>query len=99
VEASVIVPVRNRKETIAEAVKSALSQETDFPFNVIVVDNHSTDGTTFVLFRSRQAVFILKHVVPKRVDLASALLERSPSARKPAAVMFVQLDFGRSLQQ
>lgn len=45
VEASVIIPVRNRVNTIADAVKSALAQKTDFPFNVIVVDNHSTDGT------------------------------------------------------
>ena len=43
VEASVIIPVRNRVNTIADAVKSALAQKTDFPFNVIVVDNHSTD--------------------------------------------------------
>lgn len=45
VEASVIIPVRNREATIADAVRSALSQQTDFPFNVIVVDNYSTDGT------------------------------------------------------
>lgn len=68
-EASVIIPVRNRKETIAEAVKSALSQETDFPFNVIVVDNHSTDGTTVVLSRLASQHSILKHVVPERTDL------------------------------
>ncbi|MBR1788319.1 MAG: DUF4922 domain-containing protein [Bacteroidaceae bacterium] len=49
VEASVIIPVRNRVRTIEDAVKSALSQETTFPFNVIVIDNHSTDGTTEVL--------------------------------------------------
>lgn len=49
VEASVIIPVRNRRLTIADAVKSALSQVTDFPFNVIVVDNRSTDGTTEIL--------------------------------------------------
>lgn len=46
VEASVIIPVRNRVNTIADAVNSALTQKADFPFNVIVVDNHSTDGTT-----------------------------------------------------
>lgn len=46
VEASVIIPVRNRIRTIKDAVLSALGQETDFPFNVIVVDNHSTDGTS-----------------------------------------------------
>lgn len=44
-EASVIIPVRNRVNTIADAINSALTQETDFPFNVIVVDNASTDGT------------------------------------------------------
>ncbi len=46
VEASVIIPVRNRVKTIADAIGSALNQKTDFPYNVIVVDNHSTDGTT-----------------------------------------------------
>lgn len=45
VEASVVIPVRNRVRTVTEAVRSALSQETNFPFNVIVVDNASTDGT------------------------------------------------------
>jgi glycosyltransferase involved in cell wall biosynthesis len=69
VEASVVIPVRNRKETIAEAVKSALSQETDFPFNVIVVDNHSTDRTTAVLSNLARQYFSLKHIVPKRTDL------------------------------
>ncbi len=49
VEASVIIPVRNRVRTIEDAVRSALSQQTSFPFNVIVIDNHSTDGTTEVL--------------------------------------------------
>jgi hypothetical protein len=69
VEASVIIPVLNRKETIAEAVKSALSQETDFPFNVIVVDNHSTDGTTAVLSDLGRQYSSLKQIVPKRTDL------------------------------
>jgi hypothetical protein len=69
VEASVIIPVLNRRETIAEAVKSALSQETDFPFNIIVVDNHSTDGTTGVLSDLRRQYFRLKHIVPKGTDL------------------------------
>ena len=46
VEASVVIPVRNRENTIADAVHSALSQQTSFPFNVLVVDNFSTDATT-----------------------------------------------------
>jgi glycosyltransferase involved in cell wall biosynthesis len=45
-EASVIIPVRNRIKTIADAIRSALSQETTFKFNLIVVDNYSTDGTS-----------------------------------------------------
>ena len=49
VEASVIIPVYNREKTIADAVGSALSQKTSFPFNVIVVDNHSTDRTREIL--------------------------------------------------
>lgn len=49
VEASVIIPVKNRKSTISDAVKSALSQLTTFPYNVIVVDNASTDGTKEIL--------------------------------------------------
>jgi hypothetical protein len=69
VEASVIIPVRNRRETIAEAVKSALSQEAGFPFNVIVVDNHSTDGTTALLSDLARQYSSLKHIVPNRTDL------------------------------
>ncbi len=69
VEASVVIPVLNRRETITQAVKSALSQETDFPFNVIVVDNHSTDGTTPVLSDLGREYSSLKLIVPKRIDL------------------------------
>ncbi len=49
IEASVIIPVRNRERTIADAIQSTLSQQTTFPFNVIVVDNHSTDRTTAII--------------------------------------------------
>jgi hypothetical protein len=69
VEASVIIPVLNRKETIADAVRSALSQETDFPFNIIVVDNHSTDGTTAILSDLARQNPRLKHIVPVSMDL------------------------------
>jgi hypothetical protein len=68
-EASIIIPVLNRKETIARAVKSALSQETDFPFNVIVVDNHSSDGTTAILCDLARQYSSLKHIIPRRTDL------------------------------
>jgi hypothetical protein len=69
VEASVIIPVRNRAGTVADAVKSTLKQVTDFPFNVIVVDNHSTDGTTDILKKLAQEDKRLVHLVPGRHDL------------------------------
>ena len=67
-EASVIIPVRNRIRTIKEAVQSALSQQTTFPFNVIVIDNHSTDGTSEVL-QSLSTDKRLIHVIPDKDSL------------------------------
>ena len=68
VEASVVIPVFNREKTVHDAVVSALSQKTDFSFNVIVVDNHSTDGTTEIL-SSLAADERLVHLIPTRTDL------------------------------
>ena len=67
VEASVIIPVYNREKTICDAVNSALSQKTSFNYNVIVVDNHSTDKTTELLrgFHNERLV----HIIPERTDL------------------------------
>lgn len=67
VKASIVIPVRNRERTILDAVQSALAQRADFEFNVIVVDNHSTDGTTEILRGIDDAR--VKHVVPERSDL------------------------------
>ena len=69
VEASVIIPVRNRIKTIEDAVKSVLNQEASFPFNLIIVDNHSTDGTTQLLRKMAQKDGRLIHVIPEREDL------------------------------
>ena len=77
VEASVVIPVRNRVRTVADAVKSALAQRTDFPFNVIVVDNHSTDGTTAILADLAGRHPALKHIIPGTArPLHRRLLER-----------------------
>ncbi|MFA6440310.1 MAG: glycosyltransferase family 2 protein, partial [Bacteriovoracaceae bacterium] len=69
VEASVIIPVRNREKTVGEAVHSVLSQKPDFTFNVIVVDNHSTDNTTAMLRELAKNDQRIKHIIPKRQDL------------------------------
>lgn len=69
VEASVVIPVYNRDKTIADAVGSALSQQTNFKFNVLVVDNHSTDGTTAILKEMAQKDRRLIHLIPERTDL------------------------------
>lgn len=69
VEASVIIPVYNRHKTIADAVKSALRQQARFAFNVIVVDNHSTDGTTQVLEKLAETDPRLVHIIPEAKGL------------------------------
>ena len=66
-EASVIIPVFNREKTVADAVKSALEQKANFKFNVIVVNNHSTDRTGEILDELKADNLI--QIVPERTDL------------------------------
>lgn len=68
-EASVVIPVRNRVKTIEDAVRSALSQVADFSFNVLVVDNYSTDGTSELLEKLAKEDSRCIHIVPERKDL------------------------------
>lgn len=69
VTATVVIPVFNRVRTVKDAVESALSQKCDFPYNVIVVDNHSTDGTTELLNEIAAADGRLVHIIPAKHDL------------------------------
>jgi glycosyltransferase involved in cell wall biosynthesis len=68
-KASIIIPVLNRRKTIADALISALEQETDFAFNIIVVDNHSKDGTTEILKKFAAKYPHVHHFIPVKRDL------------------------------
>jgi hypothetical protein len=67
-EASVIIPVRNRIRTIRDAIRSVFSQETDFKFNLIIINNHSTDGTTEAINEFKDDPRLI-HLIPERNDL------------------------------
>jgi hypothetical protein len=68
-EASVIIPVKNRMKTISDAIRSVLSQKTTFKFNLIVIDNHSSDGTTEMIGKIAESDKRVVHIIPERHDL------------------------------
>jgi hypothetical protein len=68
-EASVIIPVYNRIRTIEDAIQSTLKQVCNFRYNVIIVDNHSTDGTTEAIDKWAQKESRILHLIPERKDL------------------------------
>lgn len=68
-EVSVIIPVYNREKTISDAVNSVLTQQAEFPFNIIVVDNHSTDNTTKILSEIAKKESRLIHLIPEEKTL------------------------------
>lgn len=92
VTASVIIPVFNRVRTVMDAVESALNQVCGFPFNVIVVDNHSTDGTTELLEEKAGRDERLVHVVPARYDLGIGGCWNLAVHHEKCGIYAVQLD-------
>ncbi|TMI78006.1 MAG: glycosyltransferase, partial [Bacillati bacterium ANGP1] len=42
---TVVVPTFNRQHLLSGALESLLAQETRFAYEIIVVDNNSSDGT------------------------------------------------------
>lgn len=90
-EASVIIPVRNRIRTIRDAIRSVLDQQTNFKFNLIVIDNHSTDGTTEAIneFRADERLI---HIIPQRNDLGIGGCWNMGVAHPKCGKFAVQLD-------
>ncbi len=68
-EASVIIPIRNRERTIGDAIASVLNQKTKFPFNLIIVDNYSTDSTPEIIEKFAKEDSRVIRMVPERTDL------------------------------
>ncbi len=91
VEASVIIPVKNRIKTIEDAVQSVLKQKTDFDFNLIVVDNHSNDGTTDLLKTYAENEELI-HLIPERKDLGIGGCWNEAVFSKYCGKFAVQLD-------
>ncbi len=92
VEASVVIPVRNREKTIEDAVRSVLMQKTDFAFNLIVVDNHSTDKTTAILQSLAKEDNRLIHIIPQRDDLGIGGCWNEAIMNEKCGKFAVQLD-------
>ncbi len=90
-EASVIIPVRNRVRTIRDAIRSVLSQKTDFPFNLIIIDNHSTDGTSEAIEEFTEDARVI-HLVPERDDLGIGGCWNVGANHPKAGKFCVQLD-------
>ncbi len=91
VEATIVIPVRNREKTIADAIESVLSQRTNFGFNLIVVDNHSTDKTTEIITRYKEDSRLI-HVIPEREDLGIGGCWNRAVHDKRCGKFVVQLD-------
>ncbi len=90
-EASVIIPVRNRVRTIRDAIRSVLSQKTDFPFNLIIIDNHSTDGTSEAIEEFTNDPRVI-HIIPERDDLGIGGCWNVGANHPEAGKFCVQLD-------
>jgi len=91
-EASIIIPVLNRVKTLEDAVKSVLSQKSNFAFNLIIVDNHSTDGTTELIQKYAQKDNRIVHLIPERTDLGIGGCWNEAAHHEACGRFAIQLD-------
>ena len=91
-EASVIIPVKNRVNTIGDSINSALKQKTKFNFNIIIVDNHSDDGTTELIRSKLSQDKRVVHIIPERTDLGIGGCWNEAISHPECGKFSVQLD-------
>lgn len=92
VEASVIIPVLNREKTIGDSIESVLSQKTDFDFNLIIVDNFSTDDTSTIVKSFAKKDSRVIHLIPSRNDLGIGGCWNAGVAHEQCGKFAIQLD-------
>lgn len=91
-EASVIIPVKNRANTIGDSINSALKQKTKYSFNIIIVDNHSNDGTTELIRNKSSQDKRVVHIIPERFDLGIGGCWNEAISHPECGKFSVQLD-------
>jgi len=91
-EASIVIPVKNRVNTIDDAINSSFKQKTNFNFNIIVVDNHSDDGTTELIRNKSSEDDRVIHIIPERTDLGIGGCWNEAVLHPECGKFIVQLD-------
>lgn len=92
VTATVVIATRNRESTIGDAIKSAVNQTACFPYNIVIVDDHSSDATSRIIHQFQQKYTNIIYIIPKRKDLGVGGLWNEAIYSKHCGMYAIQLD-------